>query len=84
MCDFCEGGKTVHGDSAGGGFETMRTMWNAIIGTVPRNNYEDGIWMRGNKLRYESSSGEYSSQSVTIKYCPFCGRELEVSGDAAN
>ncbi len=43
MCDFCEGGKTVHGDSAGGGFETTRTMWNAIIGTVPYHNYEDGI-----------------------------------------
>ena len=81
MCDFCEGGKTVHGDSAGGGFETMRTMWNALIGTSPCKNCEDGIWMRGNELYYESSSGEYSSQSIPIKYCPFCGRELEVSGD---
>ena len=82
MCDFCDDGKTVHGDSAGGGFETMRSMWNSIIGSAPCHNYEDGIWMRGNELCYESSSGEYSSQSVTIKYCPFCGRELEVSEDA--
>lgn len=80
MCDFCDGGKTVHGGSAGDRFETVHTMWNGIIG-LPCHNYEDGIWMKGNLLCYESSSGEYSSQSVIIKFCPFCGRELEVTGD---
>ena len=82
MCDFCENGKVEHGNSSGDGFDTMKQMLNMFWGKGSYQKYEDGIWLKGNKLCYESSSGEYSSQSVTIEYCPFCGEELEVSGDA--
>lgn len=35
----------------------------------------------GGELSYEINSGEiYLEERKKIKYCPFCGRELEVAG----
>jgi len=79
-CRFCSGKPVKAEYSFGGGYNTMRMMLGMIVG-----RYEDeddpvveGIQLkRGNLLIFDSSSGEYVRLGVDIKYCPFCGKELE-------
>lgn len=80
-CDFCEG-KTINSQYMKSGLITKKNKYSTMFNTVDKYRWEDGIWLEnGNLLTYDSSSGEYASQGVEIKYCPFCGKELEGDTD---
>ena len=78
-CRFCCG-EIIHGEyRCGGGYPTMSTMLYTLFGYDHENDEQikDGIQLRDdNLLVFESSSGEYESLGVRIKYCPMCGVKL--------
>lgn len=80
-CDFCEG-KTINSQYMKSGLVTKKNKYSKMFNAVDKYKWEDGVWLEnGNLLTYDSSSGEYASQGVKIKYCPFCGKELEGDTD---
>ena len=79
-CGFCDG-HTINCQCIYSGTVTMKNRMRYMFGKAVDSPKEDGIWMEdGNYLAYDSSSGEYAPEGIRIKYCPFCGKELE--GDA--
>ena len=74
-CAFCKG-KRIKMDAIGSGIRTMQINLYSLLGNM--EDIDGGIHLVGkNKLAYDNSSGEYAEQMVYIKYCPFCGTELE-------
>ena len=75
-CKFCAGTR-LRSEYVGEGIKTMATNFNQMFGVMNGNDRQDGIWLDDdNLLGFESSSGEYAPQYISINYCPMCGRKL--------
>lgn len=75
-CKFCKG-LMLRSEYVGKGLKTMAMNFNQIFGAINEEDKQDGIWLDDeNLLGFESSSGEYAPQYISINYCPMCGRNL--------
>ena len=75
-CKLCKG-SMLRSEYVGEGLKTMVMNFNQMWGITNGNNKQDGIWLDDeNLLGFESSSGEYAPQYISINYCPMCGRKL--------
>jgi len=83
-CRFCNG-EAISCDDVGEGIQTMSMMVDAMFENLfgytekKKNDYlKNGIQLqRGNRLCFDSSAREYAVLDIEIRYCPFCGKELE-------
>ena len=89
-CAFCNG-EVIEAEYASEGFQTMSMMVDSIssifgFGKKDKpTKCKNGIQLQeGNKLYFDSSAREYSLLGIEIKYCPFCGKELEQKEEDEN
>ena len=85
-CTFCDG-KIIKANISDG-IKAKRTMMDGILSIERMDNDKKeslsycGIRLKGgNKMAFDNSSGEFEELQVEIRYCPFCGRELECASD---
>lgn len=80
-CPFCNGEVIKY--SSMNGYPTMQTAIEnmlSMFGGQPKHDerLSMGIQLQdGNRLCWDSSAREYAVCDVEIRYCPFCGKELE-------
>lgn len=83
-CKFCNG-EVIEPGSVGDGFQNMSMMIDRLqyaFGFEAKSQTfgycKNGIQLQnGNRLCWDNSAREYALLDVEIRYCPFCGRELE-------
>lgn len=75
-CTFCAGEK-IRISGIGPGTKTMKFMLDYMFGTDDDEDYDGIRLVKGNRLAFDNSAGEYAEMMVDINYCPFCGTKLK-------
>lgn len=76
MCEFCEKGKIIKAEYKGAGISTAKNIIDSLFGAIHKDSFKIAHIERG-IMWVDNSSGEYAELGFDIKYCPFCGAQME-------